>query len=176
PLPKPRAVRTRVLFGAAGKMRGSADGRPSAPDDLTPFDQGGTKDLVFEIAVEEARLLDALGDALGFGHVASQGLFAGDPPQRRPAGSHLFADGLDHLDPAVVGADDPDRVHLGVLDHAPDVVVDLGIAYPELAAHCRDLVGPLCVLAVDRNDVSVPYASPALNVKTRHKPGSDDAH
>src|SRR5690606_26522357 len=102
--------------------------------------------------------------------------FARDAPQARPAGSDFFADRLDRGYALVVGADHPYCVDFRIAHHRGDVVIHGWIADPQASAERGDLLAPRRALAVDGGDVRIAHPSPALDVKARHKPCSNNAY
>jgi len=106
----------RQNHGACGPLCSSAAraryGRPALARPAIPQQRATRFDLrreqlILEIAVRDADTLDELHHALGFRHVAGEGLLAGNALQRAFATFHGVHDLLDVLEPGVIGAGEP---------------------------------------------------------------------
>ncbi len=144
PVPEPRHVRPAVLLRRArqvGSARSSA--APRLQTISLPRTTPGREELVLEVAVEQADLLDQLEHPARFRGVASERLLARHTRRSSPLPDSMASDDLlHHLDPGEVGRADPECVDAGIGHHLGDRAIDLGVADAELARQAPPPLAP----------------------------------
>ena len=125
--------------------------------------------------MQQIRLSDQLHHLARLGHVAGQGLLAGNAHQLADAPLEGFHDFFHVLDPSVVGSADPETVDGRIGNHLGNGSIGLGFTHPQGARVRR---GFLCIGRVGRPDpehIGIPDGLPGQDVELGNEAASDEA-
>src|SRR5690606_35484546 len=174
--PEPGRVGAAVLLGGAGQVRTAGDGGTAAPDDVVPAREPRLEELILQVSVQHAGLLDQLDGAASLLHVAGQRLLAGHADQLSLAGLEGADDLLQILNAPVIRSADPDRIDGGAEHHVRDGRVRLRLAHAQLTRVGRRRFGILPIRAPDAQNVRIPHGLPGKDVKACDEAASNDAN
>src|SRR2546425_8553071 len=130
-------MRPAVFFGRPSNIRTSGQRSSSAPDDLLSARDTRSKDLIFEITVQQPGTLYHINHPTRLSHVASQRLLASNADQFAFSRLDRIADGLHVLQAQMVWRAKPEAVYLWRGNHLFNRIECLG----EIGrASCRERV------------------------------------
>src|SRR5258705_2670273 len=173
-LPEPGLVRAGMLLRRAGQIGPPALGYGAPPDDVLAAHHCGREQLVLQIAVQQACILDKRQHFARLGERAGERLFAGDRAQRR-AGRRQTMDLAHNVEVGVVRRQQPERIDLARHRHRFDAVEHMGLPKAETARLFRDARAPLDRAAVDAADADVAHADHGLQMEGGDEAAADEA-
>ena len=164
-----------MLLGGAREIRAARGRHGAPPDDLAAALHRGREELVLEIAVHEAAILDEAQHLARFREGAGERLLASDRADRRFAFLHQTVDLPHRLEPRVIRAEEPHGVDLARDEHGLEARIGEAITEIELARLGGEPLAPLGAWAVDAGDHGVAHAGQRLQVEMRDEARADEA-
>src|SRR5918993_1279324 len=130
-----------MLLRGASKVRAAGKRRTTRPDNRLSALNAGREQLIFEISVQHARLLDELDHPTPLGHVPGQRFLTRD--SNEIGASRSSVDNLLHvLKSRVIGPAHPYAVDRGIGNHVRYRGIRLCLSHVEGASKRNSLIGP----------------------------------
>src|SRR4029079_1367440 len=173
-LPDPWLVRAAMFLRRSRQIGPSALGYGAPPDDVLAAHHRSREQLVLQIAIQQAGILDQYEHFARLGERAGKRLFAGHRAQRR-AGLRDAMDLAHDVETGVVRRQQPERIDLARHRHRFDAVERARLAKAETARLLRNAGAPLDRAAVDAANADVAHADHGLQMEGGDEAAADQA-